>query len=343
MSIFAMKGKSKGKGKAGKTRAPFACWNCNDPNHRASECPKPLAAPGGQTKGGGKLNKGGKETSTTWLPGKGKGQWTQWPWTYLPTGKGYTNAGAYAMTEDQPPQPEADTHLETEESIPMWNLSVDCPIRPPQRAIKSKPVELNNRFAALANHPIDFIELEYDLNNVSREEEWKLVETTIDSGAARSVCPTDFCKQFPVRPSVSSKKNECFRTATGMRVKNEGERIVHGTTPEGPKVNMKYAVADIAVPLESVSQICDGGATVTFTREGGHIDGPAGRIHFQRRGDTYLRTTWVRSVPPTPSQGASRTTSAQIPKAPWTLSTEVVKTAPDAKPPSVFRRPGKSP
>ena len=172
------------------------------------------------------------------------------------------------------------------------------------------------------------------------------METTIDSGAARYVRPADFCKQFPVKPSAASAKNECFRTATGMRVKNEGERVVHGVTPEGPRVNMKYAVADIAVPLESVSQICDSGATVTFTAKGGQIDGPAGRICFERRGDTYLRTTWVRqTVPPTKPRAE---------KAPWLipLSSEDVGTAsaasrvssrPGNSPSRVFSRPGNSP
>ena len=34
---------------------------------------------------------------------------------------------------------------------------------------------------------------------------------------------------------------------------------------------MKYSIADIAVALDSVSQICDRGATVIFKRTGGHI------------------------------------------------------------------------
>ena len=57
---------------------------------------------------------------------------------------------------------------------------------------------------------------------------------------------------------------------------------------------MKYAVADTAVALDSVSQICDGGSTVTFTREGGTITSPTGeKTHVRRQGDTYLREVWV--------------------------------------------------
>ena len=91
--------------------------------------------------------------------------------------------------------------------------------------------------------------------------------------------------------------DEHFRTATGARVKNEGDRLVVGWTGNGIKINMKYAVSDIAVPLESVSQLCDAGNTVTFHRTGGVVDGPAGKIIFERSGDTYVRKTWVRENP----------------------------------------------
>ena len=57
---------------------------------------------------------------------------------------------------------------------------------------------------------------------------------------------------------------------------------------------MRYAVADVAMALDSVSQICDTGAQVLFTKWGGHILGPAGRVDFTRVGDTYVRSTWVK-------------------------------------------------
>ena len=57
---------------------------------------------------------------------------------------------------------------------------------------------------------------------------------------------------------------------------------------------MRYAVADVAMALDSVSQICDTGAQVLFTKWGGHILGPAGRVDFTRVGDTYIRSTWVK-------------------------------------------------
>ena len=117
---------------------------------------------------------------------------------------------------------------------------------------------------------LHFIECEPNLNRVAPEQDfWELVETHLDSGAARSICPIDFCPEFPVTETGSSRKQEHFRTATGGRVRNEGQRKISGVTENGIPVSMAYAVADIAVTLESVAQICDSGATVTFTAKRG--------------------------------------------------------------------------
>ena len=159
----------------------------------------------------------------------------------------------------------------------------------------------SNRFQILSECEsdcvINWIEREPQLNRVGEDDEFEVVESHLDSGAAKSVCPREWCAQFPVRDSKASKGEEHFRTATGARVKNEGDRIVTGWTDAGVKINQKFAVSDIAVPLESVSQLCDAGATILFHRTGGVIDGPAGKIPFERNGDTYVRKTWVRKVP----------------------------------------------
>ena len=53
---------------------------------------------------------------------------------------------------------------------------------------------------------------------------------------------------------------------------------------------MNYSVSDVSVALDSVSQICDSGATVTFHKTGGYIERPSGaRLEFRTIGDTYAR------------------------------------------------------
>ena len=57
---------------------------------------------------------------------------------------------------------------------------------------------------------------------------------------------------------------------------------------------MAYAVADVSVALDSVSQICDAGSTVVFRADGGYIERPDGkRTVFRRDRDTYVRDVWV--------------------------------------------------
>ena len=85
-----------------------------------------------------------------------------------------------------------------------------------------------------------------------------------------------------------------FRTAGGELIQNQGERVVKGYTQDNLPVGMRYAVTDVQVLLDSISQICDTGTTVTFASQGGTITGAAYAVDFERRGDTYVRTTWVK-------------------------------------------------
>ena len=60
---------------------------------------------------------------------------------------------------------------------------------------------------------------------------------------------------------------------------------------------MRYSVADISVALDSVSQICDTGATVIFEKGGGRIITAGGgtKIPFERYKDPYRRRVWIEN------------------------------------------------
>ena len=131
------------------------------------------------------------------------------------------------------------------------------------------------------------------------ETEWVPVDTYMDSGAARSVCPLNFCAEFGTRETESSKRGEHFRTAAGTKIQNEGERVIRGLSNDGDLLSMRYAVADVTVPLDSISQMCDNGATVVFNKHGGYILRRGGRVDFERRNDSYVRRSWVRRKKPT--------------------------------------------
>ena len=54
------------------------------------------------------------------------------------------------------------------------------------------------------------------------KDEFILLESVVDSGAARSVCPRNFGAQFGLIETPGSRDGDAFRTATGDRVRNEG-------------------------------------------------------------------------------------------------------------------------
>ena len=134
------------------------------------------------------------------------------------------------------------------------------------------------------------------------DEAWECIESMVDSGAARSVCPVTMCEHEGVMSAHNGP--EYFRTATGDRVKNIGLRKLHGTAENGTELTLAYNVAEVSSPLDSVSQICDKGNVVVFTQGGGYICGPHGKLAFKRRNDTYVRTTWVRKKRVQPSASA---------------------------------------
>ena len=120
--------------------------------------------------------------------------------------------------------------------------------------------------------PPEILEMAHD----DEHPDWMAVDTYVDSGAARSVCPLVFCQQYPTTPSEASKNNLHFRTADGTEIRNEGDRRILGYTNDGRGIDMKYAVADVTVPLDSVSQLCDAWNTVVFKAKG-YILGTAGK------------------------------------------------------------------
>ena len=79
---------------------------------------------------------------------------------------------------------------------------------------------------------------------------------------------------------------------------NTGARNVRGVNQEGRATAMNYAVADIAVALDSVSQMCDRGAAVVFHKSGGYVlDASGQKSSFCRNGDTYVRSVWIEKAP----------------------------------------------
>ena len=60
---------------------------------------------------------------------------------------------------------------------------------------------------------------------------------------------------------------------------------------------MKYSVADVIRPLNAVSQICDQGNEVTFTRIGGYVwNEETNKVApFDRENNMYVLETWTQT------------------------------------------------
>ena len=85
--------------------------------------------------------------------------------------------------------------------------------------------------------------------------DWLAVESIVDSGAARSVCPIHFCDNFGTQKPPNGVV-EHFKTATGARVPNEGRRTIKACGDDGSVLSTTYSVADIAVPPSIRSAKC---------------------------------------------------------------------------------------
>ena len=82
----------------------------------------------------------------------------------------------------------------------------------------------------------------------------------IDSGAAESVLPRDWCPQAAlVGGPMKGKK---YSAANGSDIKNEGQRVVSMVTKQGQWRNMTFQVCNVTRPLASVSKIVEAGHSV---------------------------------------------------------------------------------
>ena len=72
---------------------------------------------------------------------------------------------------------------------------------------------------------------------------------TIDSGAAVCVAPPSWCPQYKTQQSAGSKMGVHYVTASGNKVKNEGEERIKIRTKAGDVRQMTFQVAQVAKPL----------------------------------------------------------------------------------------------
>jgi hypothetical protein len=128
-------------------------------------------------------------------------------------------------------------------------------------------------------------------------EGWTHVRGVMDSGASKSVAPPGMCPEYQLLESEGSKKGDNFVSASKDIIPNLGEKHLAVMKEDGSVGKVRYQVADISRPLNSVSEICDSGNQVIFGRNGGCIYNMStgSRTYFGREENVYVLDLWVMS------------------------------------------------
>ena len=136
------------------------------------------------------------------------------------------------------------------------------------------------------------------LNPVMTDDDWKRFPEpfVIDSGAAATVLPMDWFKNYPTRPSDGSKRGQWWHAANGGRIFNLGEKKLHLLSVDGDvSRTMNFQVADVGKALGSVAKIVQNGTRIVFDPAGSYIerlvDGK--RLWMREAGGVYVLDMWV--------------------------------------------------
>ena len=94
----------------------------------------------------------------------------------------------------------------------------------------------------------------------------------IDSGAAETVIPTDWCDNYPTRQGQAQKAGRYYTAANGEPVYNQGEKTILLASKDGSDLRkMTFQCTDVHKALGSVSQIVSKGNTAVFDTDGSYI------------------------------------------------------------------------
>ena len=238
---FNTKGKGKGKGKG--------CHNCGGP-HFARECPetKKGKGKGCYTCGGNHL---AKNCDASWANGKGKGP-AHFEGYCFKCGKyGHDGTNCWASKGK-------GNGKGKEKGKPTWSCE-----EAEEEEWHEQAEDWNGGSEEVSGALEDVCEV--------RTEDDHFGKITIDSGAAVCVAPPSWCPQYRTQPSPGSKSGVHYVTASGNRIRNEGEKQIRIKTKTGDVRQMTFQVAKVTKPLCSVSKICEKGHTVVFDESGSYI------------------------------------------------------------------------
>ena len=118
----------------------------------------------------------------------------------------------------------------------------------------------------------------------------------IDSGAAETVIPTDWCANYPTRQGDGSKNGRYYTAANGEPVYNRGEKTLLLASRDGSDLRkMTFQCADVHKALGSVSQIVKRGNRVIFDENGSYIQNNLSGdvLWLEERNGVYVLPTYI--------------------------------------------------
>ena len=125
---------------------------------------------------------------------------------------------------------------------------------------------------------------------------WEKLVLTMDSGAMESVAPRKIATNVKVRKD-NGKEGQCYRTANGSEIPNQGEKRLQWKTHEGDVGGLTVQITDVTKALGSVGKICEAGNRVVFEPDGGYVENmnSSKKTMFYKDGLAYRMDMWVKA------------------------------------------------
>jgi hypothetical protein len=253
------------------------CYNCSGWGHASRECPSQKTAKGGG-KGGGKAGDKGK--------GKGKGK--DWG-SFKGYGKGYGGKGVEENQKGKGKGYQGTCFNCGKTGHKAWECRGAKPME--MGAVDEEEEEYEDVEVGTVWN-VGAIDIQkattYKVHAV--DEQKKMIEITLDSGAGASCWPAGLLPEVPLKPR---QKGVRFRAANGEELKYFGKkdfkfRPLHGKN----SCNMEFHVTNATKPLASAMAVVKAGNRVVLSQEtgGSYIENvkTKERIGLKGSGGTFV-------------------------------------------------------
>ena len=217
--------------------------------------------------------------------------------------EGYPQFATFKQAENGNTKPEIDPDASAiEEILKVLDQDKDAMQRTLDEQKGKKDAEFCSLFPLFSEPIKEEINLLKGFTDANQHG-WTHVRGVMDSGASKSVAPPKMCPEYKLLESDGSRNGDNFVSASKDIIPNLGEKHLMVMKDDGSVGRVRYQVADISRPLNSVSEICDSGNQVIFGRGGGCIvnTNTGSRTYFGREENVYVLDLWVM----TPSMAAS--------------------------------------